>query len=146
MKYLKNQEMINQKDLRIGNLIEEGWICSLLEKEAIISVESIDKPSNKMPYDILHPIILTPEILRDCGFTYTPCRISGADIWQGMPFWSCDYFTLRGRITTAKNGWVALSDYFDAQFEYLHQIQNLYYVLTSKELNVQKVYLKQLMK
>jgi hypothetical protein len=131
--------MIDKKDLRIGNLLYEGFIFAIEEETALISVDG-KIASNRMPYSIVNPIIITPQFLQLCGFKYTPCGISGADMWQGLPYWSCGYFTLRGRVTTTKGGHLNLAGYYNTEIQYFHQLQNLYYVLTKKELNVEEVY------
>lgn len=50
--------------------------------------------------------MITPEILRERGFKYTPAGISGADMWQGVAFWTNKEkgIYLRGNISTARGG------------------------------------------
>jgi hypothetical protein len=47
---------------------------------------------------------LTPQILRDKGFSYIPRTISGADQWQGVPIWKRGNIELLGGISTDKGG------------------------------------------
>jgi hypothetical protein len=87
----------------------------------------------------LNPILITKEWLLRFGFKYTPCGISGADMWQGMGFWELNndsiYLTLRGQ-KNPKYG-LKLSGYFNSEYLYVHQLQNLYFTLTGKELTIQ---------
>lgn len=112
--------MIFPSELRIGNWVNidnnQTTVCHIMGDE-----------------DYFKPIPLTPEILKKCGF-----EVLQADGTMNK--------------TIAYNGYLAISTYTDdckywkiknyyagtnAKIKYLHQLQNLYYALTDKELNYQ---------
>ena len=139
--------MINPKELRIGSLVYklQGDYDSDNDRfnfndddkiETVVSIDVLQRIANPKEYEIFEPIPLTPEILQKHGFRYSPCGISGADMWQGMAFWNSDVITLRGNISTAKGGILHLAGYFNSQIKYLHQLQNLYFALTGEELQI----------
>ena len=71
--------------------------------------------------------IITPAALQERGFVYTACRISGADVWQGMPFWENKEkgILLRGTVSTAKGGTLHLSGHFNLQLDTLEKLDTL---------------------
>jgi hypothetical protein len=79
-------------------------------------------------------IQLTPEIMSEYGFKFRPCGISGADMWQGMAFWIKDDFLLRGNLSRSRAGVLHLEGFFNCQIKYVHELQNLYFAITAKEL------------
>jgi|SRR6185312_7610041 len=122
--------MIKANELRIGNHIQGGIINSISYK---IGVKG--NSSGKVFYiheSTLQPIPLTPEILEKCpqfkkwnnANTYeigTPAgniQVTGNEVWIGG-IDSC----------TSGMGYVF-------QIDYLHKLQNLYFALTGKELEV----------
>ena len=130
--------MIDCKDLRIGN-----WVYSPEDENVII--ESVKKDwcdvrtkgdgefheSYGCPTQNLEPIPLTPELLVKCGF-----EIVNSDVHN---------------ITHAYNGYLAINTYTEGgeywwlryyqggtniNIKYLHQLQNIYYLLIGKELEI----------
>lgn len=132
--------MINANELRIGNFFIEE------KTQTIIEVIGLEKNRVVFSGKFLNewqakPIPLTEDWLIRLGFYYRPCGISGADMWQGLGFWSPNKksnipptFLLRGE----RNGFVRLAGFIDSRIEYVHQLQNLYQCLTGKELEVAK--------
>lgn len=103
--------MIQANELRIGN-----WI--LLNNEPIeVYGTLLDYCSKQTDIRELYPIPLTPEILEKCDFSDTNFFFS---IHDG------------GVSVEDKPG----DNAFFLPVKYLHQLQNLYYALTFKELEI----------
>lgn len=115
------------RELRVGNLIYDkyGNICTVewLSKQSL-TVNKINFPKKYfIEYSLnkIQPIPLTEEILLKSGYITCSFRenhfvIKGHTIWKCNDLLMCD-----------KNGMV---------LKYLHQLQNLYYALTNKELTI----------
>lgn len=113
--------MVNANELRIGNLIEKGgeWFAA-------------DFIAIQMAHNY-NPIPLTPEILEKYGFEksneFRTYRLNEFDIEYVFGEWH----------------WV-VDDRGDNEgtkprtIKYLHQLQNLYFLLTGKELSYEQPY------
>lgn len=122
--------MIKANELRIGIRINEGMVVGITPSE-IITIDG-------KHWDVvdIEPIPLTPEILEKCGFKR---KEKSSDIGptpedtyraQGMPIFNYYYWNLDG---------FSLSDDFyhgTVKVTCLHQLQNLYFALTGKELTI----------
>lgn len=74
--------------------------------------------------NIIHP--LTPEFLKSKGFKYKSCGISGADMWQGMPFWThTNGLILRGSVSSSGRGALLLYPYFNTKIETQEDLEKL---------------------
>jgi len=114
-------------ELRIGNILKGGEVVSI----DIMGV--IFRNNFNNTYSGIHPkckpIKLTPEILEQCGFEKIN-NIHGYYLWSmkrkrndSKPSIDIyDRYTIIGNISRVKH------------CVYLHQLQNLYYALTGKEL------------
>jgi hypothetical protein len=139
MKSKKITVMINPAHLRIGNIVtySSGGIDSKAWKFVTPHAFQVMDEGELTPQGIL----LTPQVMADLGFKHRPPGIGGADMWQGAGFWSKkdkDGFTfqLRGNVSTAKGGVLHFQEYPNAHVEFLHELQNLYYIMTRQELDV----------
>lgn len=80
--------------------------------------------------EFIKPIPLTPELLVKCGFVFNECE----------EYWECaynpDFIIRRGdkKGTYATHYEVGITTLI---FSYLHELQNIYFVLYSEELNVE---------
>lgn len=72
---------------------------------------------------------ITPQVLVDHGFKFESCRISGADMWQGMGIWihrEKDVgLVFRGNTSTARPSSLKLSGYFNTQVSTIAQLEVL---------------------
>jgi hypothetical protein len=125
---------MNAQDLRIGNYISYGGvICTVVD----VLCDSVNTKLNEgILYSDIEPILLTKELLFKVGF-----EIDGV---------FCDYIL---RLCDEKMlgysleyNMVYLAQHYKGQhfrdvnlgeFKYLHDLQNLYYILTETELKIQ---------
>ena len=130
--------MIDVKELRIDNLVMcKNEICriNMINRG---EVSAIDSDSVKECFaceimsDRLYPITLTEELILKCGFEelYSDSKGYVYDI-NGVKFLRCYFDTPSFFIETDEN-----SELFDKPINNLHQLQNIYYYLTGKELEV----------
>lgn len=121
--------MIQANELRFGNLIERnGLVISVIDlthswdnEKCIIN----NKIANQY-----NPIILTGEILEKSGW-----------IWNE----SCKSYDLYGEprmnMTFKNNSWIMFNYILNAiicdRINYLHQLQNLFFSLTGRELQIE---------
>lgn len=113
---------MNVKELRIGNyVIDNLEICQVIQIEANGNV--MTSCTSKFPIsnvEDLKPVELTQEILLKCGFE---SKYFGIKTFYN-PLMELDHdFYLMG------------VDY-GVKIKHLHQLQNLYFVLTGKELEI----------
>lgn len=132
--------MINKEELRIGN-----WVN--INKEAPVKPEFINTPHritlNDFQYlQFYSPLPITAEILSECGFDKV------GDFDNG----SVDFYSDKLGIRIQFSNYTNISHYFvcwldnpsspknqlDIKTSHLHQLQNLYFALTSKELTWNK--------
>jgi hypothetical protein len=80
--------------------------------------------------DGVQPIPLTPEILEKCGFA----RHNGKWKHINSPFYLHAYIPI---IPEQNSYCFAWNNYKSYSFQYLHQLQNLYFCLTGEELEIE---------
>lgn len=70
---------------------------------------------------------ITPQALRERGFKYTACGISGADMWQGVSFWDNNEkgIHFRGNISTARGGTLMIMSQPGLQIDTLEELDLL---------------------
>jgi aryl carrier-like protein len=137
---------IDSKELRIGNWVSEeilgkAMVHDISPNHCSLSVKhmDVDRVISDVNYSItlinIKPIPLTPEILLDCGLE--KYRMS-----------SCTWYWRSGN---RKFNFRELADgRFNMKFQYnflpitnLHQLQNIYFALTGKELEYNPQTIKQ---
>lgn len=114
------------EDLRIGNLVyHDGKIVKVVgidKKHVNILKDPLQKYFHVVPIDALEPIPLTDEILVNIGFKRLPWGlIIGKLLFKDHN--KCTYLELE------------IGNGLRVKVIHLHQLQNLYYSLTNKELN-----------
>lgn len=122
--------MLKANELRIGNWVNNGHYNTTVSALIISVIEA-----NKQEF---FPISLTPELLVKCGFN--------RDVdYDGDPLWSMSNSLLYLFIQPDES---LMSCYGNYKIEdshgfgftritYLHQLQNLIFALTEKELNIE---------
>lgn len=70
---------------------------------------------------------LTPETLVTYGFKFSACKISGADMWQGMGIWYNKEkdLTLRGNCSTARPGGLKIAGHYNSCIDTEDDLKNL---------------------
>lgn len=129
--------MIDIKELRIGNWVYENHLG---KKDTVASIYSngyvqLNVMRSSSNLDYISPISLTPEILEKCGFvklSYNRGNAKTTYIYGGA-FEIC--FASNNHITTYI---CATNSEYDIKVncKYLHQLQNIFYDLTGKELEI----------
>lgn len=131
--------MIHSNELRIGNFVNDtrtvGNRCGMPPVFHPKKVKKIDE------YDIdyFDPIQLTPEILEKCGFNKDNYGVFCLVKDGGRYVSGCKILLWVKFVGTTLQ--VCTGEEFGNLFElcrilYLHQLQNLYFSLTGKELNL----------
>lgn len=138
--------MVNGRELRIGNLVQnlDSTVCpvgELVERDGVINVSAACQPpdSRFRGYrEDFSPIPLTAQILAQLGFssmgaTKYYVRISGTFDLE---------VDLQLKVATVKV--INTPKYIDMPCTSVHQLQNVYFVITATELDVSKLQTKKL--
>lgn len=135
--------MINIKELRIGNYIfpkNENGEPSKIGKVLGINGHLVCVEGNNSPYDyhLLEPIHITNEIMGKCGFSLIDDKYySSPNIADKLAI----FVDLTGRLYISivderfERGYEDFP--FNTFIENLHQLQNVYFTLTGRELEVE---------
>ena len=126
--------MINPNELRLGNCLayndgSYGKVFSI-EKDDI-GIEDIKSPTYESVIN-LHPIPLTEEVLLKCGFEWSIFH-QAYHFNNGFKYVIDICVGFCRVIKYRRNGELI------NKIDYLHQLQNLYFDLTSNELDVSKL-------
>lgn len=152
--------MINVNELRIGNVLYaktqglNGIVskidnCSFNTREIHLTIKEADNDNWGFWVEELEPIPLTEELLLRCGFeavkfSYikrvkaTHHKVETIELFvntdKTMPYW---YLHFRQGDDENRDNWHK-SDFvlLRRDIQYLHQLQNLYFDLTNKELTL----------
>lgn len=116
--------MISKKDLRVGNIIDCGTVAELRsDKVGVEATGHAGFPDTHFfYYKDVSPILLTEDIIQKCGFEIPK---------DGN-------FTLRVSFDKENGSLLKwkIKDCFELHdMRYLHQLQNLWYLLKNEELN-----------
>lgn len=129
--------MIKPNELRIGNKLNYTGLGNSYYPTGIITVEEVLSNGVNLSHgdltvyeaEKLHPIPLTPQILEKCGFKDVHgeyVTLEGIGIYNdGDDYWFCDEDAHEGNVIYYGNG-----------FQYVHQLQNLFFALTGEELEI----------
>jgi len=118
-------------DLRIGNYVDyplEGY--DSIHKVTVETLRDIENGNQD-----IQPIPLTEEILLKCGFE-NKMNLMYISIFEGMLCISMKDFSY-GLYSSEQRFNIGLSYSNSTKIQYLHQLQNLYWSLTQKELQIE---------
>lgn len=135
--------MIQAKELRVGNWVRynlfpnDFYTIRAVCEDRIHPIELMEHKNNEIyavhveeGLSMLEPIPLTSEILIQCGFNAAPA----ADSYSGWLVKISDTGEkVRIRKSTDGFAW-PLFGHHEVPVNHLHQLQNLYFALTGKEL------------
>lgn len=134
--------MVDVKELRIGNIVYvrcqdgEHTVESIEKKDGWTGGYKIHMANGlKSSLDYIMPIPLTEELLLKCGFETEHYGFSNVNIELSYGCFLCggisqDYDV--GLFVSTNGAEYAVSN----EIKYLHQLQNIYYALTGKELEI----------
>ncbi len=126
---------IKAGDLRIGNILLFGKKTNLIVYE--IRFDRKEKwLINGIPLSLIDPVVLNSEILSSIGFISDTQKMGGYTYWYyGESLWA-----IRDKNDNAYQFAIIVRPdeiwKFDAEIKYLHQLMNLFYALTSTELEI----------
>jgi hypothetical protein len=134
--------MITENELRIGNLVLSPQGVGYSPK-GIIKVESIFGDGinhwqdmgagGRASFTDIQPIPLTPEILEKCGFEFVEDSFGDQDLSR----WQYTFENYGKSIDIyLTDGSCNLSDRENQQLNYVHQLQNLFFAISGRELEV----------
>ena len=130
--------MINANELRIGN-----WVHHFDDGNIQTKSVDINLAENKNHENDYNPIPLTPEILEKCGFAtrddsgiiYYELSIPKDNIApHGSNVYELSGLRLAGSLDTITISYTVNNHWAARNITSLHQLQNLYFALTSTEL------------
>lgn len=152
--------MIKPNELRIGNLVDDRHGCLLIVSETTSQVVWGNLVDGGIPvarkFDILEPVPLTEDWLRRCGFEVTNTDAGDRFVWMEL---QCDDFSIKYErenpsyftgplvpkepiqsLDLVGNGGFDYLGHMDMKnkINHVHQLQNLYFALTGKELEINK--------
>ena len=126
--------MIDAKELRIGNLVKSVYAPyghPQDSKMEVVDIHILERINDYRPSDnfIYYPINITPEIIEKCGFQHTHFgnfyRIDNGKFSPWLE-WEGDFFDVM----------VGDPEYSIGELKYVHQLQNIYFILCGEELQV----------
>ncbi len=127
--------MIQAHELRIGNYVEDRFDVKNiqirpLDIDDFTAIANYQRSNHPFPY---MPVSLTPDILLKCGAV--------KDIVSGWNFelmdGSCRMLEIEKWSTIEKYSFSFVGSDFISNCKYVHQLQNLYFVLTGEDLKIQ---------
>lgn len=110
-------------ELRIGNWVNITGQPVLIKDITYSPYIADNCRANNTPTDQIEPILLTPEILQQCGFIKVNELYDGTEVYKGMP-----YLYFKDGVGSVPASVIGIKS--------LHQLQNIYFALTGKELKV----------
>jgi hypothetical protein len=141
----KRCSMITEQELRLGNLVHDAVSKTYLKIESLSKDSIVASVIDRDKYPLadgwqMEPIPLTAEILQTCGFVSVTHRYHDGSTSQG---WKRPNGPSRFFVTEFMPGKFAFWDFcgglqslIHTELTYLHQLQNLHFAITFKELEI----------
>jgi hypothetical protein len=124
-----SKNMISTFDLRVGN-----WVMASDVIHRITSVSEtkvvFEGLKNSVKQEDLHAIALTKELLEKSDFR----QLKETDLFEKIPLEGFTYKLHAQRILIFHPGDNTLCHWLNTRIVYVHQLQNLYYCLTGREI------------
>jgi hypothetical protein len=122
--------MIPTFDLRIGNWITESGVKYCVTG---VSEKKVHFKGQKVAFsqENLHPIPITPEILKMVGFK----QRGKTSLYDKFPDEGFTYELYSHKIMLFHRPDNTLCHWLNTRITFLHQLQNLYYYITGREIN-----------
>lgn len=136
---------MNANELRIGNKVivsGEQYEVASVNKHGVYVLIS-DSTDAEIQTNYWEPILLTPEILEKCGFT--PRSPHGENFplysirdlgYEGINLSGNDEVFKRGFAIAILPGYYKLLSAGWAHLQYVHQLQNFFFLFAGKELGI----------
>ena len=123
--------MISTVDLRIGNWIT---VSEVTYRVTALSETKVHFKGRKggVSQEEIHPIPITQEILEKAGFK----KKGKADLFDKFPNEGFTYHIYSHKVMIFHGPHNTLCHWLSTQIDFLHQLQNLYYCLTGRELSI----------
>jgi hypothetical protein len=110
-----------EKELRIGNITKQGIVKNFWEKGVHVGFGKCYE------FNELEPTPITEEYLLSFGF-------QSKDIHDNYKFKDIEISTTYRKISNNERYGFHLVGQYEIKIEFVHQLQNLYFVLTNEEL------------
>ncbi len=128
--------MVQYNEIRLGNYIEKygKWlrVVAITDYPAKKTISAFSESTDcyELQSSDFNPIPLSPDILQRCGFEHQyENKWANGEVELEKYNLSESYYLLNGEERT---NW-------SLRYEYLHQLQNLYYSLVNQELKIQLI-------
>lgn len=121
--------MIPTFDLRVGNWITVEGVIYQVSGVSETKVNFKGQRAGFIP-DILHPILLTAELLEAAGFK----QRGTTDLFDKVPIEGFTYQIHSRKIMLFHGKDNTLAHWLSTRIVFVHQMQNLYYCLTGREI------------
>ena len=116
---------MNANEFRLGNYVTDKLHYG---GARIIQITHIQEASEfKDFFSNIEPIELTDDLILDCGGTFKEYGFSTGNMWKQ---WNINGYSFN------QNGKYLDFNSCNVTIKYLHQLQNLYFALSEKELNI----------
>lgn len=124
--------MILTVDLRIGNLVT---VSEVVYRITGISETKVSCKGRKgsFTFEEIQPIPITAEILEKAGFK----QVKKTSWYDKEPNEGFSYRLYANRVMIFHPGQNTLSHWLNTHIAYFHQLQNLYYYLTGREISIE---------